>query len=53
MSKSVYLLVMGGFTEAWYGLSADEQADLSAKAEEADKRGRRKMGAPLQWALGG
>ena len=45
MSKPVYLLAMGGYTEAWYALSAEEQADLSAKVDDVDKR------AGAKWVL--
>jgi len=37
MSKPIYLLVLGkGFTEAWYQLSTQEQADLWSKVEAID-----------------
>lgn len=45
MSKPIHLLVMGGYTEAWHRLSAEEQADLSAKVDEVDKR------AGVKWVL--
>jgi hypothetical protein len=39
MSKPIYLLVLGkGFTEAWYGLSAEERDALWAKVKEIDQR---------------
>jgi hypothetical protein len=39
MSQPVYLLVLvKGWTEAWYQLSKEEQDSLWAKVEEVDKR---------------
>jgi hypothetical protein len=38
MSKPVCLLVMGGYTEAWYHLSEEERASLWSKVEDVDKR---------------
>jgi hypothetical protein len=39
MPKPIYLLVLGkGFTEAWYGLSKEEQNSLWAKVQAVDER---------------
>lgn len=52
MSEPIYLLVMGGYTEAWHRLSEEEQASLSAKVEEVDKRAGAKwiVGCNSRWA---
>lgn len=39
MAQPVFLLVLAkGWTEAWYQLSSEEQAQLWARVEEIDKR---------------
>ena len=52
MSKPIYLLAMGSFTEAWYRLSQAEQNELWAKVEEADQRAGAKwlIACKSRWA---
>ena len=38
MSKPIYLLAMGSYTEAWYRLPKEEQDDLWTKVGEIDQR---------------
>jgi len=53
MSKPIYVLVFGGgWTEAWYQLSKEEQNSLSSKVQEIDKRAGAKwlIACDSRWA---